>query len=98
MEKISSTFEKAELKNLLEVIEHNLGVNIGSIYNEAMKLIPEYLIKGREQLAWKKEELKKQIRLYLKIVVKNIIYYLNHNFEWSIKSRACKYLNEAIKE
>ena len=77
MEKISNTFEKAELKNLLEVIQYNLAFNIDAIYEQSLALIDSAIINGKKQehnLGWKKEELKKQIGEYLKIVVKNIIY------------------------
>jgi len=77
------------LKELLENIQTNLTLNIDLLYSKAITLIP----KDKEHdLGIYKEKLKGQIETYLKLVVKNIVFQINHNFEWS------KYLNEAISD
>lgn len=77
------------LKELLENIQTNLTLNIDSLYIKAITLIPKDI---EHDLGIYKEKLKGQIETYLKLVVKNIIFQINHNFEWS------KSLNEAIKD
>ena len=77
------------LKELLENIQTNLTLNIDSLYSKAITLIPKDIV---HDLGIYKEKLKGQIETYLKLVVKNIIFQINHNFEWS------KSLNEAIKD
>ena len=67
---------QTNLNNLLEVIEHNLAFNLDSIYSQAIILIntkdSEEKDDLKKKLLWKKQDLKKQIGEYLKIVVKNI--------------------------
>lgn len=87
--KTEEKYKKVPLKELLEVIQYNLSCNLDCFYDEAITLIGE---EAEHALRWKKEDLKKQIKEYLKIVTKNVIYYIEHNHAWS------KYLNEAVKD
>ena len=83
--------EKVPLKELLEVIQHNLAFSIDSIYNQTKQLI------GKEKehnLGFLKEQLKGQIENYLKIVVKNIRHLiLYQEFDDYIKE-----INEAVED
>ncbi len=89
-------YEKVPLRELLEVIEQNLGFNINSFYEESIALIDSALIgvKKTHRLKWKKEDLKKQIKGYLKIVVKNI----RHKILYQLFDDYIKEINEAIKD
>ena len=107
-------YEKVPLRELLEVIQHNLASDIDSLYSQFTELI------GKEKehnLGFRKEQLKGRIERYLKVVVKNIIYQINNlkidNFSDTfilkstnkelesiikIPNDITKYLNEAIKD
>ena len=68
-------YEKTELKQLLEVIEHNLGFNLDSIYSQAIQLInSDNTDDLKQKLLLKKTDFKNQIHKYLITVVKNIVY------------------------
>ena len=86
---MTEKFEKVPLKELLEVIQHNFSSNLDIFYDEAIILNGEEAI---HTLEWKRDDLKKQFKNYLKIVAKNVIYYIEHNHAWSL------YLNEVVKD
>ena len=102
MKKIhEQAFEKAELKNLLEVIQYNLAFNIDSMYEQSLALIDSAIITRKKEehtLGWKKEDLKRQIENYLKIVVKNIAYFIEQHpdIEGS-DTEIINYLRKAVK-
>lgn len=94
--------EKVPLKELLEVIQHNLAFSIDSLIHQANQLIGE---KKQHNLGFRKEQLKGQIENYLKIVVKNIIYQIfnpnTDNWEDGLNCsqiEIIKMLTEAIQE
>ena len=90
-------YKQWNLSVLLEVIEQRLAFNLDSIYSQSIRLInskePEKSIL-KEKLQWKKQDLKKQISNYLKIVVKNIRHkILYYEFDDYINE-----INEAVKK
>jgi len=97
---MSKHYEKAELKQLLEVIEYNLGSNLDILYSESIQLINSKEKDDlKQKLLWKKNDLKKQIHTYLNTVVKNIIHQIrmiNPNNIYMIQ--AIQRLEKAIKE
>ena len=105
-------YEKVPLKELLEAIQLNLGLNIDSIYKDAIDGIytsvvvdtEEAEIKNQKErnLTWKKRILKEQIEKYLKTMVKNIIYHIRENpngtSRYMLGSDTVEMLNSTIKD
>ena len=84
-----------DLPTVLEIIEHNLGVNIDSFYNQTKALIGKgsnYTDKIKT-FTFLKGELKKQVGEYLKIVVKNI----RHKILYQEFDDYISEINEAVK-